>query len=188
LPVAVLQRVVAFLPLAKLARFRCANKDFKDWIFSPQFDALRGQLPLRSACLFLHTRNFYSVTGNVEIHGVLSHSFLTGDEEFWRTYVRGFKSKNPKLLAAAGRFLFLQYLERLAVFDLKTRTGVTLPEHNLFKGAGSNTPVFGGDQSTGAFEVAVFALGGLPDEPPVGVFDSEQNLDSGEISICSIAS
>lgn len=172
LPVLILQRVVAFLPLAKLARFRCTNKDFRNWIFSTQFDELRGQVPVRNVCLFLHTQSFFSVTGSVEIPERLSRSFLTGDEEFWRTYIRGYKSKNPKLLAAAGRFLFLRYLKTLAVFDLKSKTGVTLPEHHLLNGASSNTLVFGGDQNTGAFKVAVLALGGMPFEPPLGTYDS----------------
>jgi hypothetical protein len=125
-----------------------------------------------SSCLFLHTQNFYSVTGSVEIPKRLVQSFLTGDEDFWQTYIRGYKSKNPKLLAATGRFLFLQYLKTLAVFDLKTKTGVTLPEHPVFNGASSSTLVIGGDQTTGAFKVAVLALRGMPDEPPLGIFDS----------------
>ncbi|KAG0611244.1 hypothetical protein M758_7G126000 [Ceratodon purpureus] len=180
LPVLILQRVVAFLPHVKLARFRCTNKHFKDWIYSSEFDELRGQLPVQNACLFLHTQSFFSITGSVEIPERLSQSFLTGDEEFWRTYIRGYKSKNPKLVAATGRFLFLRYLKTLAVFDLKTRTGVTLPEHQLFNGASSNALVFGGNQSTGAFHVAVLALGGMPFEPPLGIYDSVSNAWTAE--------
>ena len=53
LPTEILERVVAFLPLPSLSRFRCVSKRFHAWIFSAEFFEVCVGLPLQRTPLFV---------------------------------------------------------------------------------------------------------------------------------------
>jgi hypothetical protein len=53
IPMEILERVIAFLPLPSLSRFQCVNKWFNAYILSDRFLEVCEGLPLRKAPLFV---------------------------------------------------------------------------------------------------------------------------------------
>ena len=128
----ILERVVAFLPLADLSRFRVVNKTFNLWILSSKFKELCRELPLRTSRLFMWKVYGLGIVSTFQVRA--GAKFLDFDHEDLRPYSQPPWVQN--LRAAAGGVLFLEYRKTSfvqtergidIVYDLGTHTCVRLP-------------------------------------------------------------
>lgn len=178
LPEEFLDHIVAFLPLPALSRFRVVSKKYSTWIFSPQFQKLGAQLPLRESQVWMACRGKlggvvstnFKVSAGANLYTSAQHqAMLPYFGPQWKQYMR----------AALGSLLFVECTNVPDVMggkppldgsdpvlyemicDFSTMTCARLPKPIVLpeRWYGYSHVMFGqcGDD-TGAFKIAIMDL------------------------------